>query len=87
VKKLGQACLFPAAKTNPSVSFFFDEHGHIHIQAVEYERGARAMSSSESENLAGNGNFPYLREVPRHCTHIFAESDGYSTHAGRKRLA
>ncbi len=22
------------------------------------------MSSSEGENLAGNGNFPYLREVP-----------------------
>jgi len=37
------------------------------------------MSSSESENLAGNGNFPSLREVPRRCTHIFAESDGYCT--------
>ena len=32
------------------------------------------MSSSESEQCAGNGNFPSLREVPRHCTHIFAES-------------
>ena len=37
------------------------------------------MNSSKSENLAGNGNFPYLREVPRHCTHIFAESDVYCT--------
>ena len=38
------------------------------------------MSSSEGENLAGNGNFPYLREVvPTRCTHIFAGSDGYCT--------
>ena len=30
------ACLFRAAKINPWVSFFFDEHGYIHIHAVEY---------------------------------------------------
>jgi hypothetical protein len=87
VKKLGQACLFRSAKTNPSVSFFFDEHGHIHIQAVEYERGARAMSSSESENLAGNGNFPYLREVPDTARTSSQSQTASAHHAGRKRLA
>ena len=50
------------------------------VFGIAYSMLCSASEASESENLAGNGNFPYLREVvPRRCTHIFAGSDGYCT--------
>ena len=50
------------------------------VFGIAYSMLCSASEASESENLAGNGNFPYLREVvPTRCTHIFAGSDGYCT--------